>query len=252
LKLIVSLFTLESMEGPLNLKEIIDRLVAELEPLKFGPPISHVYNPMAYARVPYDLYVARYGHPPKEVLLVGMNPGPWGMAQTGIPFGEVRTVKEWLGIEGPVGQPPEIHPRRAVDGFACKRSEVSGKRLWGWAQKRFKTPERFFSRFFVANYCPLLFIEEDGRNRTPDRLRGHEKEPLLAVCDWALKRTVEYLKPSLVVGVGRFSAERCRQALYGMKVQVGGITHPSPANPKANRNWEKVIERELKALGLRI
>jgi single-strand selective monofunctional uracil DNA glycosylase len=235
-----------------NLKEIIDRLVRDLEQLEFGPPISHVYNPMVYARVPYALYAARYGRPPKEVLLVGMNPGPWGMAQTGVPFGEVRAVKEWLGIEGPVGQPPKIHPRRAVDGFACKRSEVSGKRLWGWVQKRFKTPERFFSRFFVANYCPLLFIEEDGRNRTPDRLRGREKEPLLAVCDRALRKTVEYLKPSLVVGVGRFSAERCRQSLYGMKVRVGGITHPSPANPKANRNWEKVIERELKALGLRI
>jgi single-strand selective monofunctional uracil DNA glycosylase len=233
-------------------KAIMDRLVRELGELEFGPPISHVYNPMAYARVPYDLYVARYGGPPKEILLVGMNPGPWGMAQTGIPFGEVRAVKEWLGIEGPIAQPPEIHPKRPVDGFACKRSEVSGKRLWGWAQKRFKTPERFFSRFFVANYCPLLFIEEDGRNRTPDRLPPHEKEPLLAVCDRALKRTVEHLMPQLVVGVGRFSAERCRQALSGIDTQVGGITHPSPANPKANRNWEALIETELKALGLRI
>jgi single-strand selective monofunctional uracil DNA glycosylase len=233
-------------------KEIIDDLVHGVEQLEFGSPISYVYSPMAYARIPYDVYVVRYGRPPKEVLLVGMNPGPWGMAQTGIPFGEVRAVKEWLGIEGVVGQPPKMHPKRMVDGFACKRSEVSGKRLWGWAQRRFKTPERFFSRFFVANYCPLLFIEEDGRNRTPDRLRAHEKEPLFAVCDQALRRTVEHLRPSLVVGVGRFSAGRCRQALYGMKVRVGAITHPSPANPKANRNWEKLIERELKALDLRI
>jgi single-strand selective monofunctional uracil DNA glycosylase len=173
------------------------------------------------------------------------------MAQTGIPFGEVRAVKEWLEIEGPVGQPPKTHPKRPVDGFACERSEVSGRRLWGWAQKRFKTPERFFSRFFVANYCPLLFIEEDGRNRTPDRLPAHEKALLLAICDRALKRTVEHLKPQLVVGVGRFSADRCRQALSAMRVKVGAITHPSPANPKANRDWEALIEAELKALGLR-
>jgi single-strand selective monofunctional uracil DNA glycosylase len=233
-------------------KAIIDRLVRELQELNFGPPVSHVYNPMVYARVPYDLYVTRYGQSPKEVLLVGMNPGPWGMAQTGIPFGEVGAVKEWLSIEGPVGQPPATHPKRPVDGFACKRNEVSGKRLWGWAQKRFKTPERFFSRFFVANYCPLLFIDEDGRNRTPDRLPVHEKEPLLAVCDRALKRTVEHMRPQFVVGVGRFSAERCRQTLSGMDLQVGSITHPSPANPKANRNWEALIESELKALGLRL
>jgi single-strand selective monofunctional uracil DNA glycosylase len=232
-------------------KAIMDCLVRELDPLQFGPPVSHVYNPMAYARGTYDLYVNRYGRPPKEVLLVGMNPGPWGMAQTGIPFGEVRTVKEWLGIEGPVGQPPETHPKRPVDGFACKRSEVSGRRLWGWAQKRFNSPERFFSRFFVSNYCPLLFIEEDGRNRTPDRLPAHEKALLLAVCDRALKRTVEHMRPELVVGVGRFSADRCRQALSAMSVKVGGITHPSPANPKANRNWEALVEAELKALGLR-
>jgi len=233
-------------------KEIINHLVRELVPLEFGPPVSHVYNPMAYARAPYDRYVARYGLPPKEILLVGMNPGPWGMAQTGIPFGEVRAVKEWLGIEEPVGQPSKTHPKRPVDGFACKRSEVSGRRLWGWAQKRFKTPERFFARFFVANYCPLLFIEEDGRNRTPDRLPTHEKEPLMAVCDRALKRTVLHLKPKLVVGVGRFSAGRCRETLSGMDIRVGGITHPSPANPKANRDWEGIIERELRELGFRI
>jgi single-strand selective monofunctional uracil DNA glycosylase len=235
-----------------NPKEIMDNLVRELGQLEFGPPVSHVYNCMAYARVPYDLYVDRYGHPPKEVLLVGMNPGPWGMAQTGIPFGEVRAVREWLGIEGPIGQPPNIHPKRPVDGFACKRSEVSGIRMWGWIKKRFKTPDRFFSRFFVANYCPLLFIDEDGRNRTPDRLPAREKEALTAVCDRALKRTVEHLRPRLVVGVGRFSAGRCRQALSGMDVQVGGITHPSPANPRANRNWEALVETELKALGLRL
>ncbi len=232
-------------------KAIIDQLVRELDPLEFGPPVSHVYNPMVYARVPYDLYTARYGQPEKEVLFVGMNPGPWGMAQTGIPFGEVEAVREWLEIDGSVGQPLVTHPKRPVDGFACKRREVSGKRLWGWAQKRFKTPERFFSRFFVANYCPLLFIEENGRNRTPDRLPADEKAPLLAVCDRALKRTVEHLKPQLVVGVGRFSAERCGQALFAMRVKVGAITHPSPANPKANRNWEALVEAELKTLGLR-
>jgi single-strand selective monofunctional uracil DNA glycosylase len=233
-------------------KEIIDHLVREVDQLEFGPPVSYVYNPMAYARLLYELYTARYGRPPKEVVFVGMNPGPWGMAQTGIPFGEIRAVKEWLGIEGPVGQPPKIHPKRPVNGFACKRSEVSGKRLWGWVQKRFKSPGRFFSRFFVANYCPLLFIEESGRNLTPDRLGAHDKEALFAVCDRALRRTVEHLRPTLVVGVGRFSAGRCQQALHGMKVQVGGITHPSPANPKANRGWERIVESELKVLGLRI
>ena len=146
----------------------------------------------------------RYGKPPKEVVLLGMNPGPWGMAQTGVPFGEVGLVRDWLGIEAPVGSPSDPHPRRPVEGFSCRRSEVSGKRLWGWAKRTFRTPKRFFSRFFVANYCPLLFIEATGRNRTPNNIRASERRPLLAACDRALRRTIQWLNPRYVVGVGSF------------------------------------------------
>ena len=138
--------------------------------LDFGPPVTHVYNPLDYAWKPHLQYLERYGAAPKEVVFVGMNPGPWGMAQTGVPFGEVNLVRDWLGIEAPVGHPEPEHPKRAIAGFACTRSEVSGRRVWGWARDRFGTPQAFFSRFFVANYCPLAFLEESGRNRTPDRL----------------------------------------------------------------------------------
>ena len=156
-------------------KKIIDELLDDLRPLRFAPPVTHVYNPLEYARKPYSQYCQRYGTPAKEIVLIGMNPGPWGMAQTGIPFGEITAVKEWMQIEAPVGQPADMHPKRPVLGFDCRRSEVSGKRLWGWAQATFKTPGRFFSRFFVANYCPLQFIESSGRNRTPNQLRKDEK-----------------------------------------------------------------------------
>jgi single-strand selective monofunctional uracil DNA glycosylase len=174
------------------------------------------------------------------------------MAQTGVPFGEVKAVKEWLRIEGHIGTPMRMHPKRPVQGFECKRSEVSGQRLWGWARKRFGTPQRFFDRFFVANYCPLLFIEANGRNRTPDNLRVADRKPLLAVCDWALQRTVRWLNPRYVVGIGRFARARAEIALAGYDVTVGMITHPSPANPKANRGWESLIMRELSASGIRL
>ena len=149
---------------------IIDRLIRDVSTLQFRPPVTHVYNPLVYARKPYEMYLSRYASAPREVLLLGMNPGPWGMAQTGVPFGEVTLVQEWLEIEGPVETPPNEHPKRPVTGFSCRRSEVSGRRLWGWAKKRFKTPEAFFSRFFVANYCPLVFMEESGKNKTPASL----------------------------------------------------------------------------------
>jgi single-strand selective monofunctional uracil DNA glycosylase len=145
-----------------------------------------------------------------------------------------------------------MHPERPVLGFGCTKREVSGKRLWGWAQKSFQTPERFFRRFFVANYCPLLFIEESGRNRTPDQIRVAERNPLQEVCDHALRRTVESLKPHYLVGVGKFAEKRARIALRDHKVKIGMITHPSPANPKANRGWEPLIIKQLATIGIQV
>lgn len=235
----------------MNWDTIIDDLVDDLRPLHFGPPVTHVYNPLEYAREPYAQYLSRYGTRPKEVVLLGMNPGPWGMAQTGVPFGEVQLVKEWLRIEASVGTPQEMHPKRPVEGFACPRSEVSGTRLWGWARETFRTPERFFTRFFVANYCPLLFIEASGRNRTPNNLPVNERKPLLAACDRALRRTILLFEPRYVIGIGQFAGERAHHTLSDCDVITGTITHPSPANPKANRGWSTLVEKEFEALGIR-
>jgi single-strand selective monofunctional uracil DNA glycosylase len=227
-------------------------MVNALRSLRFGPPITHVYNPLEYARESLRQYEAKFASTPKDVVLLGMNPGPWGMAQTGIPFGEITAVRDWMQINAPVGTPSEMHPKRPVMGFSCTKSEVSGRRLWGWAQKTFKTPARFFKRFFVANYCPLLFIEKSGRNRTPDQIRVAERKPLQEICDHALRRTIEYFKPRYVVGVGKFAEKRARAAIENRKVKIGVIAHPSPANPQANRGWESLMLKQLAALGIQI
>jgi single-strand selective monofunctional uracil DNA glycosylase len=237
-------------EAVMNLDEINDALLKDLKKLRFGPPVTHVYNPLEYARKAHESYLHRYAGSPREVVLLGMNPGPWGMAQTGVPFGEVQAVREWLKIEAPINVPANMHPKRLVDGFSCRRSEVSGRRLWGWAGKTFQTPDRFFARFFVANYCPLMFLEESGRNRTPNALPKTELESLQAACDRALRQTVEWMKPRYVVGIGEFAARRARTVLTGLDVSVGRITHPSPANPKANQGWEALVEKEFAALGI--
>ena len=229
---------------------IIEDLIKALTPLKFAAPVTHVYNPLTYARKPYDRYLGRFGQAPREVILLGMNPGPWGMAQTGVPFGEVSAVSGWLGIKAPVDQPPGTHPKRPVSGFDCQRSEVSGRRLWGWAQEAFETPQRFFARFFVANYCPLVFMEASGRNRTPNTLPAAERAPLFAACDQALRRTVALLQARRVIGIGLFAEKRAAAALAGTDVAIGRITHPSPANPKANRGWQPLITAELAAMGI--
>ena len=233
----------------MSLVEIARRLAREVDALPFGPPVAYVYNPLDYAWEAHAQYLARFGRGPKEVVLVGMNPGPFGMAQTGVPFGEVAAVRDWMGIEAAIGRPPEEHPKRPVLGFDCPRSEVSGARLWGWAKDRFGTPEAFFARFFVINYCPLVFLEESGRNRTPDKLPAAEREALTAVCDRALRDSIEVLSPQHVVGVGTWacgSARRCVRA----GLDVGQILHPSPASPRANRGWAAQAEADLAALGV--
>lgn len=229
---------------------IIDDLIRAVDSIQFRPPVEWVYNPLKYARRNYDDYFRNYGLGAKEILLVGMNPGPWGMAQTGVPFGDAEMVRDWLGLHAPVSGPAHQHPKRPVSGFECPRGEVSGQRLWSWARDRFGSPRRFFNRFWVANYCPLIFMEASGRNRTPDKLPKNEKTPLFAACDRALFQTVLLLGPAYVIGIGKFAAERAGSALEGLDVTLGRITHPSPANPNANRGWPQLVEKELRAMGV--
>ena len=234
------------------LNKITDDLVADLAGLTFGLPTAYVYNPLVYARPSWDLYCEKYGQGRPEALLWGMNPGPFGMSQSGVPFGEVNYARDWLGLEAPVGKPPREHSKRPVEGFACRRSEVSGARLWGWAKDSFGTPEAFFSRFFIANYCPLVFMEESGRNRTPDKLPASEREPLFAACDRAMLRTIEHFQPRFVIGVGKFAEDRLRAVLAGTgrDVVIGRVPHPSPASPLANGGWSDLMTKALGDLGL--
>jgi len=235
-----------------NLEKIAADLARDVSKLGFGPPVSHVYNPIDYAWEMHAVYLNRFGDGPKNVLLLGMNPGPWGMAQTGVPFGEVSAVRDWLGIEAPVLKPAQEHPKRPVLGLECRRSEVSGRRLWGWAQSLFTSPENFFRSFFVANYCPLQFLEASGRNLTPEKLAPADRRPLLEVCDRALRRTVDLLRPGLVVGVGAFAEKRAREALGDDGPTIGRILHPSPASPAANRGWADAASAQLRSLGVHL
>ena len=218
--------------------------------LSFVPPVRFVYNPLAYAWQPHQDYLRRYGDGPKRVVFLGMNPGPWGMAQVGVPFGEIGLVRDWLGIASSVDKPDPEHPKRPVDGFACRRSEVSGRRLWGFFADCFGSPEAFFAEHFVANYCPLLFLEESGRNRTPDKLAASEKGALFDLCDEHLRQVVRTLEPEWLVGVGRFAAGRAASALTDEPVRVTSVPHPSPASPLANRGWADLARRALQDAGV--
>jgi len=238
----------------MSLTEIVARAKPKLGRLSFTGPVACVYNPLTYAWDLHRQYLERFGDGRKQVVMLGMNPGPFGMVQTGVPFGEVDAVKGWMGLRGAVRKPKVEHAKRPILGLESTRSEVSGRRLWGWAAQRFGTPERFASRFFVYNYCPLAFLSETGANLTPDKLKKAESAPLFTICDRVLRQVVEALEPAWLVGVGAFAEARIRR-LFAAEIdeaglQVGRIPHPSPASPAANRGWERLADQAFLDLGI--
>jgi single-strand selective monofunctional uracil DNA glycosylase len=238
------------MCGHVSLLRISRQLAKKTRQIEPSPKAAYTYYPLDYAQEPHELYLEKYGQGQRRVLLLGMNPGPFGMTQTGVPFGDVSRVRDFLGVTGKVKRPAVEHPKRPIEGFSCKKGEVSGTRLWGWVEARFKTPEAFFKHYFVANYCPLVFMTETGANLTPDKLPPETRLAIEAVCDEALVAVCDELKPEWVVGIGAFAQKQAARALAGRKEKIGVVLHPSPASPKANRGWATEVERELQALGL--
>ena len=223
--------------------------------LQFSAPVTHTLNPLDYAWAPHEQYLRKFGDGRKRVVFLGMNPGPFGMVQVGVPFGEVNAVRDWMKINAPVAQPKMPNPSRPVEGFACMRSEISGQRLWALFSHRFPCAEDFFADHFVLNYCPLAFFDK-ARNVTPDKLTKAESAPLYAACRQHLQACIDTLEPNWLIGIGKFAEAQARAALGAgtipayAGVHIGTVLHPSPASPIANRGWAPQAAAQLTALGL--
>ena len=227
-----------------------ERLSDAVDALEFKSPVTHVYTPLRYAWSGHRRYLEKFACSRKKILFMGMNPGPFGMAQTGVPFGDIKMVREWMGIEENISEPEITDPKRPVEGFACKRSEVSGSRFWGFFAEHYPVAGDFFTDHFVSNYCPLVFMEASGSNRTPDKLTATEISKLYSVCDQYFCDLVDALQPDWVLGVGVFAEVRAKKALSKYNLNIGRILHPSPASPAANRGWAKQAENQLKNLDI--
>ncbi|MGJ8697341.1 MAG: uracil-DNA glycosylase family protein [Verrucomicrobiaceae bacterium] len=226
-----------------------DTLRKELRNLPFPEPVHTTYNPLEYAWDRHCDYLTRFGSGNKKVLFLGMNPGPYGMAQTGVPFGEIPHVRDWMGISGPVTKPDPEHKKRPVTGFDCERSEVSGRRLWGLFKELHGTADSFFENHFVANFCPLVWMKDTGANLTPDKLPRDCMVPVEEACLKHLKKVIEILQPEHLVGVGAFAEKQLASASDGSH-HLGKILHPSPASPAANRDFAGTATKQLTDLGL--
>ncbi|NBX25183.1 MAG: single-stranded DNA-binding protein [Planctomycetes bacterium] len=230
-----------------ELVRIARRLSRDLRGVKPGSAVACTYDPLDYAWRAHAAFLSLARARPRA-LLVGMNPGPFGMVQTGVPFGEVEAVREFLGIDSGVRSPRRMHPRRPVLGFECPRSEVSGRRFWGLMRQAFGTRCRFFRAAFVWNWCPLAFTAESGANITPDHLPSPARRRIELACDAALRDVIKALEPRMVIGVGAFARDAAQRAVAD-RIPVHVVLHPSPASPAANRGWESRARRQLRACG---
>ena len=235
------------MAGSSVLIERTQRFAAEVDKLTFSGSF-YVYNPLVYAWEAHKTYLQRYVDKPVKTMFLGMNPGPFGMAQTGVPFGEIDAVRRWMGITASVGKPPHEHPKRPITGFSTKRSEVSGRRLWSLMEQKFSSAQVFFSEHAVMNYCPLVFVDSGstGKNIVPEKLVKEERIALEHICDEYLKDVIDLLYPINLVGVGVYAEAKLRKAVSDDTTKhVTAICHPSPGNPKANAGWAALVERQL-------
>ena len=213
--------------------------------------VDAVYNPLAYAWEPHRAYLELASGGGAKTLLLGMNPGPHGMGQMGIPFAATSVVRELLKITNlEVGQPRKPHPKRPISGLDWPKEEVSGTRLWGLLANEYGSAESIFKSVFLLNHCPLmLFSGERATNITPDKITGPTTKALLERCDEHLREVVDIMQIERVIGVGKYSEKRALNALSGIDISVTTCWHPSPASPLANRNkgedWKKNVRNVL-------
>ncbi|XP_017795991.1 PREDICTED: single-strand selective monofunctional uracil DNA glycosylase [Habropoda laboriosa] len=240
------------------LEDIADQLLSlernlavELGKITFHLPVEYIYSPLEYAFNIHTMYVQKYCSTVKKILFLGMNPGPWGMSQTGVPFGEINMVRDWLKICGPVGKPAKEQPNRKVTGFQCTRSEISGKRLWGLFKELCGNPEKFFQHAYIHNYCPIALMNKKGCNITPAEIKGAEINLVHSACDKALAETIKILKAEIIIGIGGYAEKRAQLVVqkYKLPVKVLCLPHPSPRAAN-NTNWNEKATKKLSEFGL--
>ena len=236
------------IEASSKLRDDVEKFADSL--VKEGS-VDAIYNPLTYAWEPHRAYLELASGGGAKTLLLGMNPGPHGMGQMGIPFAATSVVRDLLKITNlEVGQPRTPHPKRPVSGLDWPKEEVSGTRLWGLLANEYGSAESIFKSVFLLNHCPLmLFSGERATNITPDKITGPTTKALLERCDEHLREVVDIMQIERVIGVGRYSEKRALNALSGIDISVTTCWHPSPASPLANRNkgedWKKNVRNVL-------
>jgi len=201
--------------------------------LKKYPDIV-VINPLEYLWLQYGYYTSCYHNQYPRAMIIGMNPGPKGMSQTGIPFGSPNIIPSILPNKSLFNEirdnegSPVSSPHRRITGPSNTTVEVSGNRLWSALIKRYGDFKSITSEIFVDNICPLLFLcgKNGSKNLTPDKLTpSPAKIILIRLCTERLQKIYQCLgEPSNIVALGRWSHKFLEKMFP--KVRVTYILHP--------------------------
>ena len=229
-------------------KLLSDKCTKQIPKLLKHKDVAHVTNPLDYAWELHEQFITKWAGCGAKTLLLGMNPGPYGMAQTGVPFGATKMATDVLGMEPVELQTPSgAHPKRPIQGPSMERQEVSGTRFWTFMVEHFGSIELTFSNIFVVNHCPLLILGETGRNITPVDIPKSIINPILDLCDQHLKSVVDIMGIERIVGVGNYAKKRAKTIVP--ELDIDAMWHPSPASPLANRNggadWRANVASKL-------
>lgn len=223
--------------------------------LTFNEKVETYYNPLTYALPVHEAYLNKFGNEPKQAFFLGMNPGPWGMAQTGIPFTDPYIARDWMDLpQKSVGTPKNEREDRPVKGWESERKEASGQRLHGYFRRLYGSLESFFEIGIVQNYCPLVMYANDGTNLTPEDLLKDDREKIFKACGPYIEQLLHFYEPEVLVGIGRFGQRRLANVADLSQEEVFYLPHPSPASPIATRNggdyWRNLVKETLEEAGL--
>lgn len=264
-------------------------LAAVLDTFRHPAGVSHVYNPLSYMATAHEAWLSRYVQygecdevavTPSPYLILGMNPGPWGMVQTGVPFGDVPNAGKLIGVRD--GSTPftaqipcgvslpaifkpqldgiQLHPKRPVQGFACTRVEASGDRLWGGLATVWGLLDAVLDDCFAMNYCPLAYFSgEAGENVTPEAFikAGPYRDEAYAqelddVCGAYLRTVMRAMDTKVVLAIGRYAERKAKIAasMVANKPAVVYLTHPSPLATRNAEQWAEMARTTMQAAGV--
>jgi single-strand selective monofunctional uracil DNA glycosylase len=260
-------FSVAPMKGPDPLGRCWKRAARRFEPMARQLARATgwlVLNPGRYGERWHARFRRAYPMSPRPLLVFGLNPGPYGMAQTGVPFTDLKRLesalpglwKDLVASGEPVTRPGLAPPSLAR--HLTRTFESSSVRVYRFLERAYGRPELALREVVFVNPCPLLFIDpETGANRTPAdlprALRARKAAELVHAFEELRRATVleavAELEPRGAILLGRDVAAAVGEAL---RAALGARSvveweHPARAVPET---WSRGLADELRKRGL--